>query len=100
MYRLFDQIEKGKGYEINFLNLREIFLTSYDDFIDVFFKSGNGGNSLKTGTKRQYSLFGLFKLDAFTEKMLTKRQEDPFSGYETRISAPGQEGYPADCHHR
>jgi len=34
--------------------------------------------ALKTGTRRQYSLFGLFKLDAFTERMLKGKQEDPF----------------------
>ena len=78
MYRLFEQMEAEKGYEINFLNLREILLTSYEDFIDAFFKSGSEKNGLKTGIRRQYSLFGLFKLDAFTEKMLKKRQEDPF----------------------
>ncbi len=78
MYRLFDQIEREKDYKINFLNLREVFLTSYDDFIDTFFKSTESDNGLKTGTRRQYSLFGLFKLDAFTERMLKKRQEDPF----------------------
>ena len=78
MYQLFEQMEAEKRYEINFLNLRKVFLTSYDDFIDAFFKSGNSEKGLKTGTKRQYSLFGLFKLDAFTEKMLRKRQEDPF----------------------
>ncbi len=78
MYRLFEQIKAEKRYEINFLNLREIFLTSYDDFIDAFFKSSSAEKGLKTGTRRQYSLFGLFKLDAFTEKMLKKRQEDPF----------------------
>jgi len=53
-------------------------LTTYDDFIDAFFKSSNSGDGLKTGTRRQYSLFSLFKLDAFTEKMLKKRREDPF----------------------
>ncbi len=78
MYRLFEQIEKEKGYEINFLNLRKVFLTSYDDFIDAFFKSAVDNNGMKTGIRRQYSLFGLFKLDAFTERMLKKRQEDPF----------------------
>lgn len=78
MYRLFEQMEAEKRYEINFLNLRKILLTSYDDFIDAFFKSSSTENSLKTGTRRQYSLFGLFRLDAFTEKMLKKRQEDPF----------------------
>jgi hypothetical protein len=78
MYRLFEQIEAEKGYEINFLNLRKVFLTSYDDFIDAFFKSSSSENGLRTGTRRQYSLFGLFKLDAFTEKMLKKRREDPF----------------------
>jgi len=78
MYRFFEQIEKENDYEINFLNLREVFLTSYDDFIDAFFKTSEDNKDLKTGTRRQYSLFGLFKLDAFTERMLKKRQEDPF----------------------
>ena len=78
MYRLFEQMKAEKRYKINFLNLREILLTSYDDFIDAFFKSSSAQNGLKTGTRKQYSLFGLFKLDAFTEKMLKKRQEDPF----------------------
>ena len=78
MYHLFDQIEKERGYEINFLNLREVFLASYDDFIDAFFKSTEQDNGIKTGLHRQYSLFGLFKLDAFTERMLRKKQEDPF----------------------
>ena len=78
MYRLFEQMEAEKSYKINFLNLRKVFLTSYDDFIDAFFKSSVAEKGLKTGTRRQYSLFGFFKLDAFTEKMLKKRQEDPF----------------------
>jgi len=78
MYRLFEQIEKEKEYDINFLNLREIFLTSYDDFIDTFFKSTETHNGIRTGTRRQYSLFGMFRLDAFTEKMLKHKKEDPF----------------------
>ena len=78
MYRLFEHIEKEKGYDINFLNLRKIFLSLYDDFIDAFFKSAEQGNGIKTGTHRQYSLFGIFKLDAFTERMLRQKKEDPF----------------------
>ena len=78
MYRLFGQMEAEKGYSFNFLNLRKVFLSSYDDFIAAFFKSAGDENGVRTGTRRQYSLFGLFKLDAFTERMLKKRQEDPF----------------------
>ena len=78
MYHLFEQMEQEKSYEINFLNLRKIFLSSYEDFIDAFFKSAEQDNGIKTGLHRQYSLFGLFKLDAFTERMLRKKQEDPF----------------------
>ena len=78
MYRLFDRMEEEHEYDIKFLNLREIFLTSYDDFIEAFFKTSSAENGMKTGTRRQYSLFGIFKLDAFTEKMLRKRREDPF----------------------
>jgi AAA+ ATPase superfamily predicted ATPase len=78
MYRLFEQVEKERDFSINFLNLREVFLSSYDDFIDTFFKSTESDNGIKTGVRRQYSLFGLFKLDAFTERMLRKKKEDPF----------------------
>ena len=52
MYRLFEQIEAEKGYEINSLNLRKVFLTSYDDFIDAFFNSSSSENGLRTGTRR------------------------------------------------
>ena len=75
MYHLFDQMEQEREYDINFLNLREVFLSSYDDFIDAFFKSTEPDNGIKTGTRRQYSLFGLFKLDAFTERMLRKNRK-------------------------
>ena len=78
MYRLFEQITQENAYEINLLNLRKVFLSSSDDFIDAFFKSTEQGNGLKTGTRRQYSLFGMFKLDAFTERMLHQKKEDPF----------------------
>ncbi len=78
MYRLFKQIIQENAYEINFLNLRKVFLTSYDDFIDAFFKSTEQNKGIKTGTRRQYSLFGMFKLDAFTERMLHQKKEDPF----------------------
>ncbi len=37
------------GYCFDFLNLREVFLTSYDDFSDAFFKSTESNNGLKTG---------------------------------------------------
>ena len=78
MYRLFEQMEAERGYSFNFLNLREVLLGSYDDFIAAFFKSTGDENGVRTGTRRRYSLFGLFKLDAFTERMLKKRKEDPF----------------------
>ena len=78
MYRLFEQMEAEKGYSFNFLNLRKVFLASYDDFIAAFFKSTGDENGVRTGTRRHYSLFGLFKLDAFTERMLKRRKEDPF----------------------
>lgn len=79
MYRLLDSLKQDNTFDIKFLNLREIFLTSYNDFVDAFFKTGRDKkNGLKTDTRKQYSLFGLFKLDAFTEKMLQEHKEDPF----------------------
>jgi len=92
MYRLFERIEQEKGYSINFLNLRKVLLTSYDDFIDTFFKSTGRESGIKTGTRRQYSLFGLFKLDAFTEKMLKNREEDPFLVMEREFQRLNKKG--------
>jgi AAA+ ATPase superfamily predicted ATPase len=79
LYYLCDELAEDKNYEVKFLNLRETFLDSYEDFLQAFFKTRNNmGNSLKVSTKRQYSLFGLFKLDALTERMLKGKNEDPF----------------------
>lgn len=79
LYYLCDELAGDKSYEVKFLNLREIFLDSYDDFLQTFFKvRNNAENNLKVSTKRQYSLFGLFKLDAITERMLKRKDEDPF----------------------
>ena len=79
LYRLCDELEDDKNYEVKFLNLRKTFLDSYEDFLQAFFKTGNDAeNSLKMSTKRQYSMFGLFKLDAVVERMLKKKIEDPF----------------------
>ncbi len=79
LYRLCDELAEDKSYDIKFLNLRETFLDSYEDFLQAFFKARDDReNSLKMSTKRQYSLFGLFKLDAFTERMLRRKREDPF----------------------
>ena len=79
LYHLCDELAGEKTYDIKFLNLRETFLESYEDFLQAFFKARNEAeNSLRASTKRQYSLFGLFKLDAFTERMLKRKKEDPF----------------------
>ncbi|MDL1967573.1 MAG: ATP-binding protein, partial [Deltaproteobacteria bacterium] len=80
LYRLCDEVEDDKNYEVKFLNLRETFLDSYKDFLQAFFKTRNDReNSLKVSTKRQYSMFGLFKLDAVVERMLKGKNEDPFA---------------------
>lgn len=42
-----------------FFNLREVLLTSCNDFIDAFFKATDSENGIKTSTRRRYSLFGL-----------------------------------------
>ncbi|CAN2040231.1 AAA family ATPase [Candidatus Magnetomoraceae bacterium gMMP-15] len=79
LFRLCEELSKKKYYDIKFLNLRQIFLSSYEDFLQSFFKIRNSDeNAIKTRLKRQYSLFGLFRLDAFTEKMLQQKREDPF----------------------
>jgi len=79
LYRLCDELAEDKSYDVKFLNLRETFLDSYDDFLQAFFKTrSDRENGLNVSTKRQYSMFGLFKLDAVVERMLKGKNEDPF----------------------
>ena len=79
LYRLCDELAEDKSCDVKFLNLRETFLDSYEDFLQAFFKTRNDReNGLKVSTKRQYSMFGLFKLDAVVERMLKGKKEDPF----------------------
>ena len=77
LYRLVEQIEAGKEFDVKFLNLRNILICNYDDFLRTMFKTETLVET-KEGTKRHYNLFGLFKLDAATEKSLKEKREDPF----------------------
>ncbi|MEW6377978.1 MAG: ATP-binding protein [bacterium] len=92
LYRLCAEMEKESRYEIKFLNLREIFLENYDDFLKVFFKAGEEVSGLTVGTRRKYSLVGLFHLDAFTEKVLKKKEEDPFLVMKKELSSLVKKG--------
>lgn len=78
MMQLFRELERERGYSIHFLNLRKLFIDSYQGFINAFFKTPREEDGVRTSTRRQYSLFGVFKLDALTERMLKKGREDPF----------------------
>ena len=77
LYKLTDQLKDKGEYEIKFLNLRTILICNYDDFLRTMFKTETLVET-KEGTKRHYNLFGLFKLDAATEKSLKEKREDPF----------------------
>ena len=77
LYKLTDQLKDKGEYEIKFLNLRTILICNYDDFLRTMFKTETLIET-KEGIKRQYNLFGLFKLDAITEKSLKEKREDPF----------------------
>ena len=77
LFKLIDQIKVEKKWEIKFLNLRTILICNYDDFLRTMFKTETLVET-KEGTIRHYNLFGLFKLDAATEKSLKEKREDPF----------------------
>ena len=38
LYRFFDQISKKEKLDVKFLNLREILLANYKDFLQLFFQ--------------------------------------------------------------
>ena len=91
LYRLVEQIEAGKEFDVKFLNLRNILICNYDDFLRTMFKTETLVET-KEGTQRHYNLFGLFKLDAATEKSLKEKGEDPFLVMKKELEALNERG--------
>ncbi|MGA1870309.1 MAG: ATP-binding protein [bacterium] len=78
LYRFFEQANKEEKLDIKFINLREILLTNYKEFLQVFFQRDYSGQKEDIKEKREYDL-KVFKLSIETLKGLENNELDPFA---------------------
>jgi len=76
LYKMIEQLKPGKRYDIKILNLREVLISNYKDFIKIFF------SVLDEKEEKAKSLFeisaGIFKINRVIEQKLLKVEADPF----------------------
>lgn len=76
LYKLVEQMGTEKRYDIKVINLREILMGNYKDFVNTFF------NVVDNDARKTKSSFGIsagiFKITRETEKKLLKIEADPF----------------------
>lgn len=90
LFKLGEQIEIKRKYDIHFLDLRRIWLGSYKDFIRAFFNVIDEDDK-KTKNKIEISA-GIFKINRETEKKLLKVEADPFKVMENKLVTLNKKG--------
>lgn len=78
LYRFFNKITKQQKLDVKFLNLREILLVNYRDFLKVFFGIDYCQTKENVKEVREYDL-KVFKVKVEVLKGLDAREIDPFS---------------------
>lgn len=78
LYRFFDRIQKEQKVDVKFLNLREILIVNYKDFLKTFFGIDYALSKNNIKETRKYDL-KIFKLTVEALKGLESGQIDPFS---------------------
>ena len=76
LYKFFGQIQKEQKLDVKFMNLRETFITGYEDFLKTFFKVERKGE--KTGTLASDINVGFFKISSSLENKILEKRADPF----------------------
>ncbi|MGA1825975.1 MAG: ATP-binding protein [bacterium] len=77
LYRFFAKASKEEKLDIKFINLREILLSNYRDFLQSFFQIDYTRQNADIKQKREYDL-KVFKLSIETLKGLESKSLDPF----------------------
>jgi AAA+ ATPase superfamily predicted ATPase len=85
LYRFFDRISKQQKLDVKFLNLREVLIVNYKDFLKMFFGLDYSQNKGDIKEIREYNL-KIFKVKVEALKGLDSGEIDPFFCYEERIS--------------
>jgi len=76
LYKFFNQIQEEQKLDVKFMNLREVFIDGYEDFLKSFFKVERKGE--KTGTLTSDINVGFFKISSSLEKKILEKRADPF----------------------
>ncbi|HPQ20020.1 MAG TPA: ATP-binding protein [bacterium] len=84
LYRFLDDLKKFKKIEVKFLNLREVYLGNYQDFLRVFFEVDYKNNKKRINIAREYNL-KVFKLSVEELKELEEKKIDPFVVMKTEL---------------
>ena len=78
LYRFFDKVQKEQRLDVKFVNLREILIVDYKDFLKVFFGIDYGQSKEDVKEIREYDL-KVFKVKVEVLKGLEASEIDPFS---------------------
>jgi len=78
LYRFFDRIQREQRLDIKLVNLREILIVDYKDFLKVFFGIDYGHSKEDVKEIREYDL-RVFKVKVEVLKGLNSGEIDPFS---------------------
>lgn len=78
LYRFFDRIQREQKLDVKLVNLREILIVDYKDFLKVFFGIDYGQSKEDVKEIREYDL-KVFKVKVEVLKGLDAGEIDPFS---------------------
>ena len=78
LYRFFDKVQKEQRLDVKFVNLREILVVNYKDFLKIFFGLDYSQSNEDVKEIREYDL-RVFKVKVEVLKGLDAGKVDPFS---------------------
>jgi AAA+ ATPase superfamily predicted ATPase len=84
LYKLFEQIQQEDELDIKFLNLREVWLGSYHDFLDAFFVTEDADSKEKS-IQAKISV-GIFSITSDVKNKMAQQNADPFTIMKTELS--------------
>jgi uncharacterized protein len=90
LYRFLNDLKNRDKIEIKFLNLREVLLNNYKDFINVFFTVENKISKAKKYVAKASA--GIFKIDEDIAKKIVLIEADPFKVMKNQLLKINQNG--------
>ncbi len=92
LYHLVDHILNPKQFEIKYLNLREVLIVNYSDFLQTIFGIDYGKSQKKEIRKKQEYSLKVFKLTVETLKAVQSKELDPFEVMKQELRTLNRKG--------